>query len=65
MEIVKTDLDRIKTYLDDGWDILGWQNQHTGKDSSHPYAIGGGIANLPLDISEINPRNTDQICAEL
>lgn len=46
MGIVITDLDRIQTYLEDGWYILGWQNQKTVSDQIHPYAVGGGIANL-------------------
>jgi hypothetical protein len=54
MEIVKTDLARIKTYLEDGWFILGWQNQGTVKNSGHPYAVGGGVVkNLPPDISNL------------
>ena len=51
MEIVKTDLERIKTYLEDGWDILGWQNQNTVNDPRHPYAIGGGVASIPAEVS--------------
>ncbi len=51
MTIVKTDLDRIKNYPEDGWDILGWQNQNTVNDTGHPYAIGGGIASIPANIS--------------
>lgn len=46
MGIVITDLDRIQFYLEDGWYILGWQNQKTVNDQFHPYAVGGGIANL-------------------
>ena len=45
--IVTTDLDRIKIYLESGWHILGWQNQSTIKNSTSPYAVGGGIAQLP------------------
>jgi hypothetical protein len=44
MGVVKTDLARIKKYLDDGWTILGWQNQDTVKKKDHPYAVGGGVA---------------------
>ena len=45
-QVVESDLDHIKSLLDRGWDVLGWQNQ-----SSIPgYAIGGGIATLPKDI---------------
>jgi hypothetical protein len=53
LDIVKTDLDRIKAYLEDGWDILGWQNQATVSDPKHPYAIGGGIASLSTAISNV------------
>jgi hypothetical protein len=51
MDIVKTDLARIKSYLEAGWDILGWQNQNSVNHPRHPYAIGGGIASVPDDIS--------------
>lgn len=51
MTIVKTDLERIRSYLEDGWDILGWQNQDTVKNHDHPYAIGGGITSVPAGIS--------------
>lgn len=48
LDIVNVDLDRIKSSLDEGWAILGWQNQYTQANASHPYAIGGGVArNLP------------------
>jgi len=47
--IVRTDLDRIDNYLQDGWDVLGWQNQdnNSGKDPKNPYAIGGKNAKPP------------------
>jgi hypothetical protein len=51
LEIVKTDLGKIKTYLEEGWDILGWQNQETIKNSRHPYAIGGGVARISTNIA--------------
>ena len=44
--IVKSDLARIRQYLVDGWAILGWQNQDT-RGTIHPYAIGGGVVQLP------------------
>ncbi len=47
MGIAITDLDRIQTYLEEGWYILGWQNHRTANDQVHPYAVGGGIATLP------------------
>jgi hypothetical protein len=39
-------LDRINNYLQDGWDVLGWQNQdnNSKKDEENPYAIGGNNA---------------------
>ncbi len=52
MGIVTTDLDRIKSYLESGWSVLGWQNQDTVNDPSHPYAVGGGVAKLPKAVSE-------------
>jgi hypothetical protein len=36
--------------LENGWDILGWQNQTTIK-TKNKYAVGGGVATLPHDIS--------------
>jgi hypothetical protein len=50
--IVTTDLDRIKSYLEAGWCVLGWQNQATVNDDKHPYAVGGGVAKLPAAISD-------------
>jgi hypothetical protein len=51
--IVITDLDRINNYLQDGWDVLGWQNQDTENDRLNPYAIGGSISGqLPTSVSD-------------
>ncbi len=48
-QVVESDLEYIKFLLDQGWDVLGWQNQ-----SSIPgYAIGGGIATLPREINTL------------
>jgi hypothetical protein len=52
MNIVIKDLERIKTYLDGNWDVLGWQNQGTVGNPKHPYAVGGGIATLPQAVSD-------------
>ncbi len=48
--VVKDDLAQIQQMLENGWDILGWQNQTTIKNKNK-YAVGGGIAKLPHDIS--------------
>ena len=48
--VVKDDLAQIKQMLENGWDILGWQNQTTIK-GKHKYAVGGGVAILSDDIS--------------
>lgn len=53
LEIVKTDLARIKALLDDGWVVLGWQNQETRDDPVHPYAVGGGTVVVPAKVSEV------------
>ena len=51
LEVVNEDLDRIKTLLDNGWDVLGWINE-----SSNPnYAVGGGVASSP------DPNNPSEI----
>ncbi len=48
-QVVESDLEYIKFLLDQGWDVLAWQNQ-----SSIPgYAIGGGIATLPREINTL------------
>ncbi|MFZ1415236.1 MAG: hypothetical protein WAS73_11760 [Defluviicoccus sp.] len=48
---VKDDLRQIKQLLDDGWRVLGWQNQQSIL-TDRPYAVGGGVAGrLPDDIS--------------
>jgi hypothetical protein len=49
LQIVKTDIARIRGQLEQGWAILGWQNQRTVGRPEHPYAIGGGVATLPPD----------------
>jgi len=51
MGLVKIDLAAIEKYITDGWDMLGWQNQKTVNNPTHPYAIGGGIATLPANVS--------------
>lgn len=49
--VIQADLKRCKSQLDQGWAILGWQNQSSVKDTVHPYAIGGGVAlGLPAAI---------------
>lgn len=47
--VVEYDLNHIKSLLENGWVVLGWQNQHTRPD----YAVGGGIATLPADINSM------------
>lgn len=48
-QVVESDLEYIKSLLDKGWDVLGWQTQ-----SSIPrYAIGGGIAIVPPEIDTL------------
>ena len=49
--VVKDDLGQIQEMLENGWDILGWQNQTTIK-SKNKYAVGGGVATLSQDISD-------------
>lgn len=51
MGIVVTDLNRIKTYLECNWNVLGWQNQETVDNAQYPFAVGGGVATLPPAIS--------------
>jgi len=56
MNVIQNDLKCIQHMLDNGWAILGWQNQDT-IHTDHPYAIGGGIVTLPTNISnEIQNR---------
>lgn len=52
MNIVTQDLGNIETYLKNGWVVLGWQNQDTVGNLAHPYAVGGGIATLPIAVSD-------------
>ncbi len=51
--ILIADLDRVERYLESGWDVLGWQNQITVNDPSHPYAVGGGIVKLDTAINDL------------
>ncbi len=55
--IVKTDLARIQTWLDEGWDMLGWINQQT-QGKADPYAIGGGVAGPLPSIIQNEIQNT-------
>ncbi len=48
-EVVEADLAYIKQLLDKGWTVLGWINQ----DSSPLYAVGGGIASLPIVLDNL------------
>ena len=47
MDVVTADLGRIKGYLDDGWSVLGWQNQDTVDKPKRPYAVGGASPRCP------------------
>lgn len=42
-QVVESDLQYIKSLLDAGWAVLGWQNQ----DSIPGYSIGGGVSERP------------------
>jgi hypothetical protein len=54
---VAADLARIEVQLNNGWALLGWQNQLTVLSKEHPYAIGGGIQKLdPVIDSTIQSR---------
>jgi hypothetical protein len=50
--VVKNDLKEIDLLLNNGWDVLGWQNQTTIQ-TQHKYAVGGGIATLDPKISSL------------
>lgn len=43
-QVVDQDLANIQRWLDEGWTVLGWQNNTTGTTS---YAVGGGVAQRP------------------
>jgi hypothetical protein len=47
-EVVTNDLIHLENLLQQGWTILGWQNQKT-RGTDAPYAVGGGVAGpMPL-----------------
>lgn len=51
-QVLAADFARIEQWLNDGWDILGWQNQGT-VNTPYPYAIGGGVVkNMPVVIKD-------------
>ena len=56
LSIVRADLNEIKSLLNKNWCVLGWQNQITLNDTLHPYAIGGGVANLPDKVDALIQR---------
>lgn len=43
-QVIDQDLAGIKRLLDDGWTVLGWQNNGTGTTS---FAVGGGVSKRP------------------
>ncbi len=51
-QVVQSDLDDIKTLLDKGWTVLGWQNQDSMPHGR--YAVGGGVAGgLPQTVDTL------------
>jgi hypothetical protein len=51
VQVVNADVARIQDQLNQGWAILGWQNQNTINRQDHPYAIGDGAAgSLPAAV---------------
>ncbi len=53
-EVIKSDLANIKALLDNGWTVLGWQNQDSGTDG---FAVGGGVSKrtgqYPQELSDV------------
>jgi hypothetical protein len=49
--VLKDDFKNLTDLLNKGWDVLGWMNQDTVNTKS-PYAIGGGIVQLPTNIND-------------
>ena len=43
-QVVDQDLAAIKSLLDSGWTVLGWQNNSTATQS---FAVGGGVSKKP------------------
>ncbi len=59
-QVVENDLSAIRDLLNDGWIVAGWVNQH-----SHPdFAVGGGIAQLPRDLSQLIQKTLRQFCLD-
>jgi len=47
------DLENLRQMLEQGWDVLGWQNQETVGNDSAPFAVGEGVATLPPEVTSI------------
>ena len=61
LQIVQADLARIRDQLDQGWAILGWQNQTTG---DHRYAIGGGVKKLDDAVDKAIQEGLQSLAAD-
>lgn len=64
LEIVESDLARIRAFLEDGWAVLGWKNQDC-HEPDHPYAIGGGVAsNMREDVKQAIQGGLRQLASD-
>lgn len=53
-QVIESDLKHIKSLLDKGWDVLGWQNQDSVKNPTAPYAVGNSTSGpLPKAINDL------------
>jgi hypothetical protein len=59
-QVVEQDLEAIHELLNAGWIIAAWVNQVSDPD----FAIGGGIARLPNDLSDLIQQTLRKFCAE-
>jgi hypothetical protein len=64
-DVIKNDLANIKSLLDLGWTVLGWQNEDTGIND---FAVGGGVAKktgqFPKDLSNLVQTTLKKYLAE-
>lgn len=52
--VIESDLTHIKSLLDKGWDVLGWQNQDSVKNPTAPYAVGNSTSGpLPKTFNDL------------
>lgn len=62
-EMVNRSLENLRDLINEGWNVLGWQNQRS-INTDNPYAIGGGVSGQTFFQSD-HSRHIQQTLSEL